>query len=78
MFEYSYGYVLNNWRLREDSNPNSVEYVNEELYPVESDVLKNITSIRMFFNNLDEHNFQQIHTAIIARTHKMTKAFGVI
>jgi len=29
LLEYAYGYALHNWKLRDDPNPESIEYKNE-------------------------------------------------
>lgn len=75
LLEYAYGYALNNWRLTNDKNPDSIEYSNDELFPdLGAPITSGIELIRKFHGSESEAGFVLIHVVIDSKTHQLTSA----
>lgn len=75
LLEYAYGYALNNWKLSNDKNPDSIQYSNDDLYPeVGAPVTSGIELIRKFHGSESEAGFVLIHVVIDSKTHLLTAA----
>jgi len=75
LLEYGYGYALNNWKLKDDKNPENIEYNNDQLYPGEgAPITSNLELIRKFHGSESEAGFVLIHVVIDSKTHLLTAA----
>jgi indoleamine 2,3-dioxygenase len=75
LLEYAYGYALNNWKLKDDKNPDSIDFVNDELYPeIGAPITSGIELIRKFHGSESEAGFVLIHVVIDSKTHLLTAA----
>ena len=75
LLEYAYGYALNNWKLKNDKNPESINYHNDDLYPeVGAPITSGIELIRKFHGSEAEAGFVLIHVVIDSKTHLLTAA----
>lgn len=78
ILDYAQAYSLNNWKLRNDPNPEDPNYHNDQIVNDMDDVLKNFDPIRRFHGGEDERGFILLHAAIVSKTHKQVQAFDKI
>jgi len=75
LLEYAYGYALNNWKLTDDQNPDSIHYKNSEIFPnVDKPITSGIELIRKFHGSECEAGFVLIHVVIDSKTDLLTAA----
>lgn len=80
LLEYHYGYSLNNWKLLNDSNPETLEYDPQAVLPVSKDtsIQDHIGAIRLFNGCKDESGFILVHVAIITQSHRQIQAYDTM
>lgn len=76
--DYAYGYSLGNWQLINETNPDSIDYHNDDLVPDDKWALLNMKRIRAYNGCEDEENFITIHSAINSKGHLLVEANKMI